>query len=75
MLFLVCYVLFFRLLLFWMINQSQVFPFLLLLLPSLFFIVNFVENDVALMLNHVVKQVMLLGVFWFMILLDLKFRR
>ena len=74
-LFLVCYVLFFRLLLFWMISQSQVFPFLLLLLPSLFFMVNFVENDVALMLNHVVKQVMLLGVFWFMILLDLKFRR
>ena len=64
-LFLICYVLFFRLMLFWMVHQSKVFPFVLLLMPSLFFMVNFVENDVAIMLNHVVKQVMILVILRF----------
>ena len=62
--FLICYVLFFRLLLLFMTQQSNKFPFLLLLLPSLFFMVNFVEKDVAIMLNHVVKQGMILGGVW-----------
>jgi hypothetical protein len=62
--FLLAYVLFFRMLLILMLRQSLSFPFLLLLLPAIFFIVNFVEKDVSIVLNHVVKMGMVLGVFW-----------
>ncbi len=63
-LFLIAYVLFFRFSLLAMVWQSQTYPWLLLLLPSVFFMVNFVEKDVTTLLNHVVKQGMLLTFIW-----------
>ena len=61
---LMCYVLFFRILYVILLHYSAGAPYLLLLLPLVFFIVNFVEKDFGIALNHVVKVLGLLVVFF-----------
>jgi hypothetical protein len=61
--FLMAYVLVFRGLYVWWMGQSRRWPGLLLLLPVVFFVVNWVEMDVNIVLNHVVKA----GVFFYVL--------